>query len=373
MKTTVHPLLAATPGTAHQLVSHHFGPVDSGRKVYIQAALHADETPAMLVAHVLRGHLETLEAAGKLKAEVVLVPSANPVGLGQFVLGNFVGRFEVASGQNFNRGYPFLYEKIAPAIEGKLGDDGAKNVRVIRTAWREALEAAGKPATTFDSLQRTLMLLAHDADITLDLHCSREASMHVYTCEAVWDEVEPLARYLGSPAQLLALDAGGQPFDEAHSFTWYQLQQHFGQRHPIPHGNVTVTVEHRGQRNVTMEHARADAEALVNYLTHTGDIAGTAPPLPALLAPATPLAGSEQFKAPMSGVLVYRAEIGSTISVGQALFDIVDPVSGETITIASKTAGVFYMGRDVRWVRHGEPIGRVSGSKAIRTGKLLSA
>lgn len=372
MKTIHHALLAATPGASYELTSHHFGPPGSGRKVYIQAALHADETPAMLVAHVLRSRLEALDAAGQLRSEIVLVPAANPVGLGQSVLGSFIGRFELASGQNFNRGFPFVADKVIAAVDGRLGSDGARNLALIRTAWREALEAL-TPLTTYDSLQRQLMLLAHDADINLDLHCSREAAMHVYTGDAIWPEVEPLARYLGSCAQLLALDAGGHSFDEAHSLPWHQLQQKFGERHPIPHGSVAVTVEHRGQRNVTAAYAEADATALLNYLTHTGDIAGTAPPLPPLQAPATPLAGSEQFKAPMSGVLVYRAEIGARIEVGQPLFDIVEPVSGASTTVASQTAGVFYMGRDVRFVRHGDPIGRVSGAKVQRSGKLLSA
>jgi predicted deacylase len=373
MKTLAHPLLSPTPGVSFEVTTLNYGAIGKGRKIYIQAALHADETPAILTAHVLRGKLDALEAAGKLKSEIVLAPMVNPVGVGQFVLGQFIGRFELGSGNNYNRGYPFLFDKIAAAVEGKLGADGAANVKLIRAAWREALEATA-PLTVYDSLQRTVMLLAHDADITLDLHCSREASMHIYTGEGdCWATFEALARYLQSPANLIEGDAGGQPFDEAQNVTWHALQQKFGKSHPIPHGNVAVTVEHRGQKDVTAEYAEADAQAIVNFLTHTGDIDGTAPPMPELVAPATPLGGSEQFKAPISGVLVYRAKIGDKIEPGQALFDIVEPVSGKTVTLKSSNAGIFYMGRDTRWVRVGEPIGRVSGSKLIRSGKLLSA
>ncbi|GJG98488.1 succinylglutamate desuccinylase/aspartoacylase family protein [Cupriavidus pauculus] len=372
MNSQTHTLKSPSPGVAFQLVSHHFGaPVEGGgRKIYIQAGLHADEIPAMLVAVTLRDHLVRLEAQGRLRAEVVLVSAANPIGMAQGVLGNFVGRFELASGRNFNRDFPMLAQEIERAVAGQLTSDPQENVRRIRAAWRDAL-LARSPASAFASLQQTLMLLAHDADFVLDLHCSREAGMHLYTGDAIWQEVEPLARYLGATASLLALDSGAYSFDEAHSFTWYQLQQSLGERFPIPSGSIAVTVEHRGQRDVSDDLAQADAQALLHYLTYVGAIEGEAPPLPPLRQPATPLAGSEQLVAATTGMLVYRARVGDVVEPGQPLFDIVDPVSGERTTVASGSQGVFYMGRDTRFVRPGDQIGRVSGSQARRTGNLL--
>ncbi|WP_454731810.1 MULTISPECIES: succinylglutamate desuccinylase/aspartoacylase family protein [Cupriavidus] len=372
MQTTTHPLLPATPGMSCHLTSHRFGPADAPKKIYIQAALHADEIPGMLVAVVLMDRLRELEAAGALRAAVTLVPVANPAGLAQTVLGSPVGRFDLGSGQNFNRGFPMLYEPIAAAVEGSLGSDGAHNVQVIRRAMADALRAS-VPANPMASLQQTLMLLAHDADVVLDLHCSRESPMHIYTGEAIWAEVEPLARYLGAKASLLALDAGGQSFDEAFSYTWYQLQQRFGARFPIPHGSLATTVEHRGQRDVSWQLAEQDAAAILNYLTHAGAIAGTAPPLPPLPHPATPLAGSEYVAAPVSGIVVFRAEPGAAVQAGQVLFDIVDPVSGSRTPVAANTAGVFFMGRDIRFARHGDPLARVAGNAPARSGYLLSA
>ena len=372
MKDLVHALPSATPGTTHELTSLHFGRSAAMRKVYIQAALHADETPSMLVATVLRERLLALESRDALLCKVVLVPMANPIGLAQHVLGNFIGRFDLASGNNFNRGYPMLHEEIASAVDGNLTDDPRENVRTIRAAWRESLEKR-RPKTEFEALQSTLMLLAHDSDIVLDLHCSREAALHVYTGESIWPQAEPLARYLGARASLLAIDSGAASFDEAHSTAWWHLQQRFGRQFPIPDGCIAVTVEHRGQRDVSHELAEQDAMAIVHYLTHLGLVAGTAPPLPELAFPATPLAGSEQLTAPATGVLVYRVRVGDAVHVGQPLFDIVDPVSGHCVTIASQTAGVLYMGRDARFVRLGDPLGRVSGSRIIRSGNLLSA
>lgn len=63
-----------------------------------------------------------------------------------------------------------------------------------------------------------------------------------------------------------------------------------------------------------------------------------------------------------------HAKIGDTIRVGQPLFDIVDPLTDETTTLASNTEGVFYMRRAIRFVTAGAPLGRVTGTRAFRTG-----
>lgn len=372
MKQSSHTLPYTSDGIAYTLTTHHFGESGCGRKVYIQAGLHADETPGLLVAVILRGELLRLEAEGRLRSEVVVTSPVNPVGLGQWVMGTPIGRFDLASGRNFNRNYPMLADEIATAIRGQLTPDRATNLALIRKAWRTAL-LRREPAHSFDALQQYLMLLAHDADVVLDLHCSREAAMHVYTGEAIWPQVEPLARYLGAVASLLAIDAGGKSFDEAQSLTWWQLREQLGGDFPLPLGTIAVTVEHRGQRDVSYELARQDAEAIIAYLIHQGYVEGTVAQLPELVGPATPLAGSEQFIAPVGGILVHRAAVGEVVTVGQPVFDVIDASSGDATTITSHTHGMLYMRRDVRFVRAGDPLGRVAGVVPQRDGMLLSA
>jgi predicted deacylase len=50
MRHCVHPLLSPSLGSSKTLVSLHYGPNDALKKVYIQASLHAEELPGMLVA-----------------------------------------------------------------------------------------------------------------------------------------------------------------------------------------------------------------------------------------------------------------------------------------------------------------------------------
>ena len=73
MITESFELAGATPGLQARLRVLRFGTPGAGPKAYIQAALHADETPALLVAQHLRERLLALEAAGRLRGEVVLV------------------------------------------------------------------------------------------------------------------------------------------------------------------------------------------------------------------------------------------------------------------------------------------------------------
>ncbi|MBV8501851.1 MAG: succinylglutamate desuccinylase/aspartoacylase family protein [Paucibacter sp.] len=363
------PLLNGSVGTSRELISFHFG-APGKQKIYIQAALHADETPTMLVALHLKRRLIALEAQGAINAEIVVVPVANPIGLDQTVLGQFIGRFDLETGQNFNRNFPALDLSRA---SGRLGADPQENLRIVRSAVREEL-AELKANSELDSLQVHLLQLSVDADLVLDLHCSLEACMHLYANAEQWAQVEPLSRYIGAEASLLATDSGGASFDETHSLFWWRLRQSAGSAAgatPIADGCVAVTIECRGQRDVSDELARRDAEAIIDYLTWRGAITGEPKPLPPLLAPATPLNGSEQFVAPVGGVLVHRAQVGARIEQGDAVFDIVDPLTDRTTTIHSHTCGVFYMRRAIRFVRAGQPIGRVSGSVPIRTGKLI--
>jgi predicted deacylase len=64
-----HRHLISTPesGGSYHLSSLHFGAPGRGKKVYIQAALHADEVPGMLVSQFLRTELVALEAQDKLR------------------------------------------------------------------------------------------------------------------------------------------------------------------------------------------------------------------------------------------------------------------------------------------------------------------
>lgn len=371
MKTNKHALVSPAIGTQREVISFHFGPSDSGRKVYVQAALHADEPPGFLVAQSLKARLAQLEASDALRCEVVLVPVANPVGLGQWLDHMHIGRFELRSAENFNRHYPDVVNRVADAVGPMLTQDEASNARAIRAALFAAVQAE-HAKTELASLRRVLFGLAVDAEVVLDLHCDSEAVMHLYTGSPLWPRVEPLARYLGAAATLLETSSGDHPFDEACSRTWWLLKERFPQ-HPIPLGCVSVTVELRGATDVSRELGAQDADAIIAYLQSQGMIAGDPPPMPALLHPATPLAGSEAIESPVSGVLDFRRGLGEMIRAGDVVAEVVNPITGEAVALKATTEGVLYARHAGRFIHTGMRIAKVAGATPFRTGNLLSA
>jgi predicted deacylase len=372
MKTVHHALTQGTPGVAIELQSLHFGTPGAGPKATLQAALHADEIPGLLVAHHLRARLAALEAEGRITGEIVLVPVANPIGLTQRVLGSVEGRFDLASGENFNRHYADLFDAVVTRVAGRLTADAKDNVALIRAALREA--AAALPArSTLESLRRTLLGLSIDADIVLDLHCDSQAVLHLYTETSVWPQVEPLARFLGCEAALLAEVSGDHPFDEACSTLWPRLAARFGAETPIPSACVAVTVELRGEADVAHELAERDAQALVDYLAWQGVIAGGPSGLPPARCEATPLAGSMPVSAPHGGVVAYLREPGARVVAGERLADLVEPMTGLVTPLLSPVDGVFYARETRRFVPAGTSVLRVAGREALRSGNLLTA
>ncbi|CAG9296952.1 succinylglutamate desuccinylase/aspartoacylase family protein [Celerinatantimonas diazotrophica] len=364
-----HLLTPQTLGISRSISSFHFGS-DHEKKVYIQGSLHADELPGMVVTWYLKQKLKLLEEQGRLKASITLVPIANPIGLGQFVHGTQMGRFEQESGQDFNRDYPMFGPLLAKQLESELTANAKENTQRIRQALADQLNALN-PTTELKSLKIELLKLAYDAELMLDLHCDWEASAHLYTVPSAWPEIEPLARYLGTKAQLLADISGGEPFDEACYEPWYYLRQHLGLRFPIELGLKPVTLELRGVRDVNAKQAQKDADAIINYLIYCGYIEGDQSPLPELLYPATPLAGCEYINAPVSGVLLHHCQVGEVVSQGQLLAEILNPLNDELTPLYASVDGMYYARHWQRFATAGMLVARIASSEANRIGNLL--
>jgi predicted deacylase len=371
MHHNTHDLLSPVPGTARQVHSFHYGPRDGARKVYIQASLHADELPGMLVAWYLKQRLAELENAGRLRGEIVVVPVANPIGLEQILMDTPLGRYDLESGENFNRWFVDLARQVGDEVEPQLCADAEVNQRLIRERLRAALDAQ-VASTQLRSLRLTLQKLACDADMVLDLHCDFESVEHLYTTPEAWPKVELLSRYLGAQASLLATDSGGQSFDECFTLVWWQLQQRFAERFPIPMGSFSVTVELRGQGDVNHALASRDCQAIISYLIDFGVIEGESVPAPDLLYPATPLAGVEPVTTPVGGLLVFCAMPGEYVEAGQLIAEVIDPISDAVSPVHARNAGLLYARSLRRMATAGMAIAHVAGTEPFRSGYLLS-
>lgn len=370
MRTDRLDIPADGSGARYELAVHRFGPPGARPCVAIQAALHADEIPGMACAVALRQRLDQLDAAGAVRGEIVLIPVANPIGLAQRLLGADIGRFDLGTGGNFNRDFPALGPALIERIGERLTRDATTNLAIVRDALAGLIRDL--PAQTATERLKTMLLsTASGADLVLDLHCDAEAAVHLYTHSRSTATFAPLAARLGAVAHLVADESGGDPFDEALSRPWVELAAAVPDR-PVPMGCHSVTVELRGQADVTGAFAEADAAALIGFLQDLGVVAGEAPPLPPAACEPTALAACEPLVSQVSGILAYRRNVGERVRAGDVVADVTEPMTGRTVAVTSPCDGMFFARLAGRYARPGQRLGKVAGTTARRTGKLLS-
>lgn len=369
MEHIEHLLPWGSPGIERRLSVFRFG--SGPRKAYIQASLHADELPGMRVAVELKKRLRELEQKGRLNATIELVPVANPIGLSQMFQATHQGRFDFASGKNFNREFPSLGEAVAARVTGRLNGKAKDNVEVIRAAMHEVLTELPQANSPLEGLQRLLLAHACDADVVLDLHCDFESILLLYSLPQLWDLLEPLANRLGAGAALLAEAAGGDSFDEACSTPWLQLAKQFPDA-AIPMACLATTIELGGMADTGHVAAEAHAEAILEYLGDLKMVSGDWPKVPPSYCEATPFAGAQYAYAPHAGVVSFLEPLGARVNKGDALFDVFDPITDSHTRVCATTNGVLYARERLRFAQPGLWLAKVTGSEPIRQGRLLT-
>ena len=366
-----------SPGTERSLDVLHFGTDGARPKAYLQASIHADELPAMLVLNHLVERLRQAAEAGAMRGEVVVVPVANPVGLAQFVQERSMGRFALGGAGNFNRRFPDLTQPLDDNFGRHLSDDASANVGVVRAALKEALNVL-QPLDEVDFLRHALLTLAYDADIALDLHCDSEAVLHLFLGTPLWPDAADLSVQIGSRATLLATVSGGNPFDEAVGGPWWALAERFPE-HPVPAACLSATVEFRGRSNVNEAMAAADADNLYRFLVRRGVIDGEPGPLPAARCEATPLEGVDMIRSPVSGVIAYEKQPGETVNAGEVVAVVVDPMNHDFAAarteLKARCDGILFGRTEDRLARPGKTVCKVAGREPLpdrHAGALLS-
>lgn len=365
-------LVSPSPGTERHLAVHRFGTPGARPKVYLQAAIHADELPAMMALHHLRPLLEAADAKGQIKGEIVVVPVANPVGLAQNIAGYHLGRFDLVSRENFNRNFLAVAEGIAEEVKPKLTNDAAKNVEIVRKA-AVAWLIAQAPRNENESLKFNLQRLAIDSDICLDLHCAGEATMHLFMHQDSYDEGgAELSAQIGSRATLVSRHASGgaRAFSQGIGGLWSDLRGLIqDQAKPIPQACISATVEYRGRVDVTDGFGKPDADNLFKILQRYGAIAGDPGPLPKPLCEAVPVSAMEVGYAPVTGVLTYHKAPGDMVKAGEVVCEIIDPYAEDQtrarVPVKSLADGILFGRRPERISRPGMVLFRIASDKPL--------
>ena len=371
------PLPSHTPGVVHKLFKHSFSGGSNTRSAYIQAGLHADEHPGLLVIQHLLVHLQRLEEQGRVDGQIVVRPFANPVGMGQQVFGQLPGRFNLANGENFNRNFP----NIVARLESMLA-----TVRPARndTAAIKALmlSALGNtlPAETVAANKYLLLQEALQHDLFIDLHCDTSSILHIYANLNQRERALRLATSIGVEAVFLEEEAGGYPLDEAYAKAWKTLYskdlvdaQQLG---------FSATVELRGQADVEDDVAEQDALGLLRFLCAEGLIREENPaphPIQAQQVIVYPLEGVAHLEATGTGIVAWKKPLGSSIECGEVIAEILPldmQLGVPRIPVVSPVNGVLVARHHIRLVRAGQRIGMAAGTEPLPgriTGQLMHA
>lgn len=364
-------LPSMTPGTHRSIAVLRFGKAGARPKVYMQAAIHANEMPGTMAMHHLMPLLAEADKKGLIQGEIILVPTVNPIGQAQLVGNSHAGRYNLLSYENFNRNWIDLSDAVAERVGKKLGADAEANVRTIRKAAQDSLKAL-KPLNELGTLRVEVQKLSCDADFVLDLHCDIYAALHLFGAknDVATGTLSSLAADLGVEATMY-----NDPYPKALTFSgvnsvlWARLAEQFPKAN-IPQACMSVTVEMRSQHDVSDALGQSDAQNLYRWLVRQGVVGGQAAPLKKLKTAPAPMSGMDVGYSTCTGFLVFHVKPGAKVKKGQAICDVIDPANpngpkGRT-TFSSQTDGVLFSRRlDGYLSWPGQVMYRICGPKPL--------
>jgi len=365
-------LPTASVGNQAHIHLHRFGPTGA-KKVYIQAGLHADEHPGLLVAQHLLKHFEHLDQQGALNAEIVLVPFANPIGLRQRTFGHLVGRCDWHTGQNFNRNMAINPAQVIATLADSFGDDLEENDRLMRAGLKHLVEQRDDDFE-ISSLHKALLLHSIDAHYVLDLHCDDVALPHLFYATHQQTTGTALASAVGFNICLEEDVTGTVAFDGTHTQPWVTMENHLGRR-VFSQPCFAATLELRGTRDVCPKLAEQDCLGILDFLTKEGLIdRDPAPILPVQLKQL----GVDQVKmiqASTSGIITYRSSLGKTLKAGEPFAELVllDSPTATSVPILAPCDGYLFTKTGQYFVTKGHTIAMLATQKQqIAAGTQLA-
>ena len=365
-----HIIQGDTPSAQFELPVYEFGK-QGGRKIYLQAGMHADEHPGMLVLHHLITALAKAEAAGLLRDHFVILPVVNPLGLAHLSFHGHQGRYHPVLGVNYNRGWPNFGARLITdkAFIASLGDDATANKGLVRAKIAEYLDEM-VPVTALEKQRALVMRHCFDADMVLDLHCDDIALPHLFIIPQNLPRYQGLCDRIGSVATLTAEDSGGGSFDEVWSGLWVMLAGHLPDI-AWPEPVLSVTLEYRGQADVSDEVAADDATNLFDFFCDEGAIDQA--PSRAKIAGAAPteLAATEIVRVDKAGLIAYHIALGDRVVSGQHIADLVSldgdaPVQERTPLMAG-TDGIVFSLLQRKYVWPGTSIAKIAGTSRLES------
>lgn len=351
-------------GSQYTLNVHRFGN-KLGPKVYIQAGLHADEHPGMLVAQKLISQLTLLDKQQCIQGEVIVVPFANPIGLAQRAFGHVIGRLDLHTGQNFNRGMGIPTYLLNEQLKNQLQQQPYKADAIMRQWLRNAVYQR-EARYDIEHLHKAILSLSIDANIVLDLHCDHAALPHIFYGKHQVEQGQRLANALGFGICLEEDVTGTVAFDGTHTQPWVLMEKALGQN-PFKQPCFAATIELRGQTDVSNELADNDTSGLLNFLIQENVIKTS---FFEHQPSATPVSrhGVEQVKmiaSPGHGIMTYALPLGAYVFKGDCIGELVqlDCAAPSSIRIEAPCDGILFGQTHIYYVSHGQTLAMIASQE----------
>jgi len=300
---------------------------------YLQANVHGAELQGNAAILALFDQIEKEPPRGSL----ILVPRANPISANQQIGDYVAGVYDLASGQNFNRGYLYLTgpsrASSAPYVDVDAFAAVHRDATLsdIRDGFREALKAAlqairdssapwGLDARIEFAL--TIQEIAVEADVVLDLHTGDRAPRYLYAPEGTI----AATRAFGIPFVLEMAPRFAGALDEAAFVPWNDLSEAFKRvgRPDVRRFVDGFTVELGSMNTFSIPQGVEDAKRIASALRYYGVLDGE-PDDPAYRIAACAVADYQSIAAPAGGLVDATVTPGSPVRQGDLLARIVDP------------------------------------------------
>jgi predicted deacylase len=300
MKFTRIPIRTLPSGNEVFIPIYFFkGKTPKAKKAYLQSSIHGAEHQGNTLIHHLIEFLKKNPPLG----DVTLVPICNPVGL-DHKSGEYTdGRYETATGENWNRAY------LVPNLDYLKG---RHSVSELKTEMLKPIRKKLKSRLRFaEKLALTLQEMAMQADIVLDLHNANVSLPYVYAAESTLKD----AVYLGFQHIISIPAVFGGSLDEAISAPWMKLQKiHALKENEVPQG---YTIELGGQERISMDAGKVECANVIEFLKHQGIISGKAKrPASCFVCD---LADYQTIYAPRGGLYDYKTKTGVVIKKGTVM------------------------------------------------------
>ena len=372
----VKHLRGDSPAKITELIYYRVGPANPVKKVYLQAALHADEQPGILILHHLLTMLREADEEGLLNAQFVVFPMVNPLGMDNVAMQRHQGRYDAISGLNFNRAWPDVFNAADVDWTNNLTSDADANLVHIRQQLKSWVNQI--PCQTVNEKWRQVILAEScDADYCFDLHCDDDALMHIYCIPQISENMHRLAQWTGSSATLLAEDSGGGSFDEVWPGFWLKLADEVGDAktgQPV----IACTLEYRSNFETFDNLNRNDAENLYGYFHEEGLISGSTKGMKKEVAEPIDLRAMEYIRVDKPGLMAYQCELGATVKKGDVIADLLlldgDEAFIQRVPVKAGTDGVLFARETSKYVWAGKIVAKIAGKELLaeNIGNLLS-